>query len=80
VLLDEHESKPPCLPGKTRYQATARLQRERLEAREAAQKAGRRHVIADGRCRSGPHKDSNRCQADRIDGYDRDDLGENPDF
>jgi hypothetical protein len=64
----------------TRYQRVAREQRERREKREAAQ----RRSIAGGRWRSSPHKPT--CQpdwhreADRIDGYDRDDLGESPDF
>ena len=57
----------------TRYQRVAREQRERQAARAKRQ----RKSIAGGRWRSGPHK-TNR-EADRIDGYDRDDLGESPD-
>jgi hypothetical protein len=68
-------SKPPCLPGETRYQATARLQRERREAREAAQKAARRRAISGGRFRSGAHKPTRKPDwqrnTDRINGYDR---------
>ena len=56
----------------TSYQRIAREQRERQEARakryaESLRKPRRQCAI------------SNRI-ADRIDGYDRDDLGESPDF
>jgi len=73
-------SKPPCLPGETRYQATARLQQERRAAREAARKAARRHSIPGGRYRSGAHKSNRQREADCADGFDRDDLGESPDW
>jgi hypothetical protein len=51
---------------------------ERKAAREAANKAARHKAIPGGRFRSGPHKDNRAREADRIDGYDRDDLGESP--
>ena len=56
----------------TPYQRVGRLQRERKAVREAAAKTARRKAIPGGRYRSGPH---DRRNADRIDGYDRDDLG-----
>ena len=64
----------------TRYQRVAREQHERTEAREAATKAARRRAIPGGRFRSGPVRRNHRRDADRIDGYDRDDLGHSPDY
>jgi len=59
----------------TRYQRVAREQRERQAAREARRKA---ELKAARR----PRKASARYsrEADRIDGYDRDDVGLSPDF
>ena len=64
----------------TSYQRIAREQRERQEARakryaESLRKPRRQSLRKPRRqCAI-----SNRI-ADRIDGYDRDDLGESPDF
>jgi hypothetical protein len=56
-------------------------QRERQAARAQRVKARQRKSIAGGRWRSGPHKTADRRrEADRIDGCDRDDLGENLDY
>ena len=62
----------------TRYQRVGREQRERQAAREAArQAAAKKH----GR-RSNFSRREIALQriADRIDGYDRDDIGLSPDF
>ena len=72
-------TKRPLLPGETPYQRTYRLQQERKAVREADQKAARHKAIPGGRFRSGPHKDNRAREADRIDDYARDDLGESPD-
>jgi len=44
----------------------------------------RRKAISGGRFRSGPHKPARKPDwqrnADHIDGYDHDDLGESPNF
>ena len=59
----------------TRYQRIAREQRERQAAREArAKKAGRKHR------KSVMLYTSDQRTADRIDGYDRDDLPPSPDY
>lgn len=73
-------TKSPCLPGETPYQRPNRLQPERRGTREAQQKDARRRAIPGGRFRSGPHKEQRRREADRVDGYDRDDVGESPDW
>ena len=59
----------------TRYQRVAREQRERQAAREARRKA-------ELKAARKPRKASTRHsrEADRIDGYDRDDTGLSPDF
>jgi hypothetical protein len=58
----------------TRYQRIAREQRERQEARaKAAAKSTRRR-------RKGTTYSAEQRIADRIDGYDRDDLGYSPDY
>lgn len=58
----------------TRYQRVAREQRERQEAR-ARRMAGLNKPKPRRR-----HRGSDTRTADRIDGYDRDDLGESPDY
>lgn len=55
----------------TRYQRIAREQRERQEARKKARKPMRR---------SGAPYTAEQRIADRIDGYDRDDLGPSGDY
>jgi hypothetical protein len=72
-------TKTTHLPSETPYQRTYRLQQERRATREAARKAARRNAIPGGWYRSGPHKDNGQRIADRVDGFDRDDLGESPD-
>jgi hypothetical protein len=59
----------------TRYQRVAREQRERQAARETRHKA-------ELKAARKPRKASTRHsrEADRIDGYDRDDIGLSPDF
>jgi hypothetical protein len=64
----------------TPYQRVAREQRERKAAREERAKQARRRAVPGGRWRSGAHKSVRSHAADRIDGYDRDDLGESPDY
>lgn len=62
----------------TRYQRVAREQRERQEARAKrmadAEKAARRSQRKTSRY------SAEQRNADRIDGYDRDDLGASPDY
>ena len=56
-------------------------QRERQAAPGHHDKTRQRKSIAGGRWRSGPHKTADRKrEADRIDSFDRDDLGESPDY
>ena len=62
-------------PTETRYQRVAREQRERQAARETRRKAALKAARK-------PRKASTRHsrEADRIDGYDRNDIGLSPDF
>lgn len=62
----------------TRYQRIAREQRERREAREAAAKQRKRP--RGGKKRAARFGRTSNREADRIDGYDRDDLGPSPDY
>lgn len=58
----------------TRYQRVAREQAERQAAREKRAKAANRQR------RRGSRYTAEQRTADRIDGYDRDDLGYSPDY
>jgi hypothetical protein len=66
----------------TRYQRVAREQRERQEAR-AKRLAERDRKVRQDRYRHSrflQQQDALKRMADRVDGYDRDDLGETPDY
>jgi len=71
----------PLLPGETPYQRTYRLQQERKAVRVRATEEARKLMRQRGprRARSIRHREIDR-NADHIDGYDRDDLGESPDY
>lgn len=64
----------------TRYQRVAREQAERQEARESREQDRVRKVRAANRRRHVHGPIALSRIADRIDGYDRDDLGESLDF
>jgi hypothetical protein len=64
------------MTAETPDQRGGRLQRERKAVREALAKSARKRAIPGGRFRSGAHRSKRSREADRIDGYDRDDLGE----
>lgn len=60
----------------TRYQRIGREQRERQEARAKRQAA----ITRKPRRSHNPANSARARIADRIDGFDRDDLGHSPDF
>ncbi len=61
------------MPTETRYQRIAREQQERQAARERAAKEAFKAQIKRYKAKQNPI-------ADRIDGYDRDDIGLSPDY
>ncbi len=63
----------------TAFQRIGREQRERQEARAKRMAQAQRKSIGP-RGRVYPPKIERDRAADRIDGYDRDDLGHSPDF
>jgi hypothetical protein len=65
----------------TRYQRVAREQRERQEARIKRSKERHRAASIAGHAnRRRQGDEARRRNADHIDGFDRDDLGESPDY
>jgi hypothetical protein len=66
----------------TRYQRVAREQRERQEAR-AKRRADEQRIARQTRYRRSRFLEQEaalKATADRVDGYDRDDLGPSADF